>query len=1253
MMSLPRPTLSTSLPATLGLALLQTVCLNAAVSYEKQIVPLWDKYCLDCHGADDADGGLAMDSFAALMKGGEEGVAIVAGKADESLLVKFLEGRSGRGGKNEFMPPGKRDKLTPEEIALVRTWIQEGAVGPASPGGPRVATSREVNVPKVAPKTTPKKAIHALAYSSAAKLLAVGRYGSLELMEPGTQQVRHTLSGFKGMVNAAAFSPDGQTLYAAGGEPGISGEVRAWKVADGSELKTYAGHTDACYALAVSPDGRWLATGAYDQKIRLWDTATGAEQKVLTGHNGSINGLAFRPDGKVLASASADRTVKLWSMPEGNRLDTFSQPLKEQNCVVFSRDGKQLFAGGMDSRIRIWDISPTAKEGSNKIQTSRFAHEGGLLGLCLSSDGKYLASSATDRSLKLWNAAELTEKFVIEKQSDWAPALAFVATGGELFAGRADGGLGSYATDTGKPVATATKKPAAPIAKPVMNKKAAPAKPAKPAITRVLFPALHIGGSTGFSVHGQALDAEPKVYFNHAGIQGQVVKSSVSATKIRIKVAADASLPRGAYEMWIKTAQGETPKVKVYADDLTPQISQAADFLPGPRVLAALPASVWGVLTETGQQDVYRFKAKAGEELVFDLAVQQISSSAKSPRLEILDESLNILSLNRGLDAGSDPFIAWKAPREGSYLVRVSNTTLDGSPAHLYRLTAGELPYVTGWSPLAATAGKDTKVTLIGHHLKAFPAIPVKPGSTGLLPVPPPAAASARFRVNPVQQVSELAQTTETEPNETVASAQLMTLPGTANGILNRPAAKAGEADTDCYAFEAKKGQTWIIETLAAMVGSPADTKIELLDAQGKPVPRLLLQAVRDSYNNFRSVDANNPDIRLQNWEEMALNEYVYFNGDVMKTFRMPRGPDSGFLFYANDGKRQSYFDTSATAHALDEACYTVVPHPLGTALIPNGLPVFTLFYANDDEGTRRRGRDSQITFTVPEDGRYVVKVTDTRGLSGPRLVYALSIRQPKPDFKVAFSVNRASAVAPGSSLGFSLRCEREDGFDGPIRAELTGLPPGFIASSPVVIEAGHNLATGSLHALPGAKAEANWSKFKITAAADIAQQKVSHEADGLPFKPALAPEPKFIVRLEQDAGGKPKATTAGSERQELVLAPGQSVKAWIRVERKAGFNELISFDVHNLPHGVIIDDIGLNGVQVRAGETERPIEFRCDPWVQEQDRLCHVAMSSARAEQDSSGLVTSSPVLLKIRKPGGVAAAGKATEGTQSAGSD
>ncbi len=413
------------------------------VDYTKQIVPLWDTYCVDCHSADDADGEFALDTFAALMKGGEEGAAIVAGKAEESLLVKFLEGRSGRGGKNEFMPPGKREKLKAEEIALIKAWINAGAKGPLVAEAKPMP--KEIITPKIAPTVPPKRSIQAVAFSPKAQLIATARYGEVELVNPVNQVTARKLTGFTGKVNAVAFSPDGEVVYAAGGEAGIVGIVRSWKTSDGTALRSFEGHTDAAYALAVSPDGKWIATGAYDQKIRLWEAATGKEIALLKGHNGAVNGLSFRADGKVLASASADRTVKLWSIPAGQRLDTLSQPTKEQTSVVFSADGKTLFAAGGDNRIRAWAISAAAKEGTNKILTSRFAHEGGILNLALSADGKLLASTATDKSLKIWNTSDLTEKLLLEKQPDWTSSLTFTGPS-HLVAGRVNGSWQVYET---------------------------------------------------------------------------------------------------------------------------------------------------------------------------------------------------------------------------------------------------------------------------------------------------------------------------------------------------------------------------------------------------------------------------------------------------------------------------------------------------------------------------------------------------------------------------------------------------------------------------------------------------------------------------------------------------------------------------------------------------------------------------------------------------------------------------------------
>jgi WD40 repeat protein len=353
----------------------------------------------------------------------------------------MVEGKVEKEGKQIIMPPGKkRKKLEASEIALIKAWIDAGAHAPAA----GVPVIRELDVPRILPKGAPRDPINVLVRLPNSELVAVGRYHAVELRSTATGALARTLGGHHGNVNALACSSDGDHLFAGSGENVLFGEIKEWNVADGSLVRTLAGHKDAVYALAVSPDGNILASGSYDQKIKLWDIATGREIKTLSGHNGCVFGLAFRPDGKILASASADHTVKLWDVASGTRRDTLSQPLKDVYTVAFSPDGKRLFAGGVDNRIRIWQISESAGETTNPLLDSKFAHEGAILRLALSDDGKLLVSSADDRTVRIWNADDMTERVLLERQPDWVSGLDFVLSGKEIAAGRLDGSLDFY-----------------------------------------------------------------------------------------------------------------------------------------------------------------------------------------------------------------------------------------------------------------------------------------------------------------------------------------------------------------------------------------------------------------------------------------------------------------------------------------------------------------------------------------------------------------------------------------------------------------------------------------------------------------------------------------------------------------------------------------------------------------------------------------------------------------------------------------
>ncbi len=419
----------------------------AATNEYTAVNAIFTEHCLDCHGSQDPEGHFVLDDFDSLMKGGEIGPAIAPGKSDESLLVQMIEGKFEKDGKKKIMPPGKRKKLEPAEIAAIKAWIDAGAHGP--PAGTVVAV-RELTVPRIVPKVAPRMPIVALASAPGSPFMAVATYGQVELRSLADHSAPRILSGHGGNVNAAVFSPDGAYLFAAAGQPGLFGEVRQWKVADGSLVRVFEGHKDAIYSAALSPDGKTLATGSYDQKIKLWNVETGQEIKTLSGHNGAIFSLAFRPDGKILASASGDRTVKLWDVASGERRDTLAQSLKELYAVAFSPDGKHLVAGGVDHRIRIWEISENAGETTNPLLDAKYAHEGSILNLVFSTDGRWLLSSAEDRTVKLWDARQMKEQLSLEPQPDWPHALAFVDGGKIIAVGRMDGTLGFYDVITGK-----------------------------------------------------------------------------------------------------------------------------------------------------------------------------------------------------------------------------------------------------------------------------------------------------------------------------------------------------------------------------------------------------------------------------------------------------------------------------------------------------------------------------------------------------------------------------------------------------------------------------------------------------------------------------------------------------------------------------------------------------------------------------------------------------------------------------------
>src|SRR5581483_6450832 len=119
-------------------------------------------------------------------------------------------------------------------------------------------------------------------------------------------------------------------------------------------------------------------------------------------------------------------------------------------------------------------ISPGAKENTNPLVVTRFVHEGAVLKLVFARDGKTLASAGEDRTIKVLDTKQFTERRNLEKQSDFVTALAFAADNKSLLVGRLDGTLALYDTATGQAVAPA--KPEITAVEPRAIQRGTPAK---------------------------------------------------------------------------------------------------------------------------------------------------------------------------------------------------------------------------------------------------------------------------------------------------------------------------------------------------------------------------------------------------------------------------------------------------------------------------------------------------------------------------------------------------------------------------------------------------------------------------------------------------------------------------------------------------------------------------------------------------------------------------------------------------------
>jgi WD40 repeat protein len=289
-----------------------------------------------------------------------------------------------------------------------------------------------------------------VAFAPNGKMLVSAGDTRARLWDVASGKQLHVLSGHEPTVQAAAFSPDGETLAVSSDD----NTIRLWNTASGKQLLRLEGYRFECNALSFSPDGRVLAAASWDGLIRCWDVATGTRLQPVYGHEAGVTAVAVAPDEKRVASASHDHTVRVWDAASGKPLLKLAGHTSAVSAVAFAPNGKLLASAGQDQTIRIWDAA-TGKELRHMKKWREPVHA-----LAFSPDGKLLASGSGWKGLgtvpsgrvRLWDSATGEQRACFHASEFQVTSVSFLAGGTQLMASGGNGTQFSWEVATGKEV---------------------------------------------------------------------------------------------------------------------------------------------------------------------------------------------------------------------------------------------------------------------------------------------------------------------------------------------------------------------------------------------------------------------------------------------------------------------------------------------------------------------------------------------------------------------------------------------------------------------------------------------------------------------------------------------------------------------------------------------------------------------------------------------------------------------------------
>ncbi|KZV99867.1 WD40 repeat-like protein [Exidia glandulosa HHB12029] len=251
------------------------------------------------------------------------------------------------------------------------------------------------------------------------------RDGSIHVLNLVTGATLLRLVGHTDEVRQVAVSPNGRLVASCSDDLSI----RLWDGETGLLINTpMIAHTNGVWSVAFSPSGRHIVSGSYDQSIRIWSTETCTTALLpIHGHTNRVESVAYSPDGSRIVSGSWDGTVRVWDARTGDPILTLHGHTDYVLSVAYSPDGLRIVSGSDDRTVRIWDATT-----GHVVGIPLKGHSGWVLSVAYSPSGTRVVSGSDDRTIRIWDAVTGASIAMIRGHTHHVHSVAFSPDGKRL-----------------------------------------------------------------------------------------------------------------------------------------------------------------------------------------------------------------------------------------------------------------------------------------------------------------------------------------------------------------------------------------------------------------------------------------------------------------------------------------------------------------------------------------------------------------------------------------------------------------------------------------------------------------------------------------------------------------------------------------------------------------------------------------------------------------------------------------------------